>query len=178
LSHRSETRHRGRDSDDDVTRAFSLSYKQKMVERLSGTDAASARQLARETGISQETLSRWLREARSLPLMPPEKRTTKVWSIDEKIRVLAGASKLTGEELSGFLRREGLALAELEQWRMALDEEGRASKATTKRIHGLERELARKEKALAETAALLVLKKKVDQLWEDADDDTDEKSDK
>ena len=55
---------------------------------------------------------------------------------------------------------EGLLLADLEQWRMALDEEGRASKATTKRIRKLERELAHKEKALAEAAALLVLKKK------------------
>jgi transposase len=173
-----ETRHRGRDSNDDVTRPFSLSYKQKIVERLSGKGAASATQLARETGIRQQTLSRWLRDARTLPLMPPEKRTTKVWSIDEKVRVLAAASKLTGEDLTGFLQREGLSLAQLEQWRMALDEEGRASKAVTKRIHGLERELARKEKALAEAAALLVLKKKVDQLWEDADDDTDEESDK
>ena len=58
-----------------------------------------------------------------------------------------------------MLKREGLLLADLEQWRMALDEEGRASKATTKRIRKLERELAHKEKALAEAAALLVLKK-------------------
>ena len=50
-------------------------------------------------------------------------------------------------------------LGELEQWRLALDEEGRAPVATTKRIRKLERELARKEKALAEAAALLVLKK-------------------
>jgi len=41
-----------------------------MVERLTGKDAQSARQLARESGISQETLSRWLREARSLPEVP------------------------------------------------------------------------------------------------------------
>ena len=46
-----------------------------------------------------------------------------------------------------------------------LSEEGRASVATTKRIRALERELARKEKALAEAAALLVLKKKVTRLW-------------
>jgi len=48
LSHRLEPQHWGRDSDDNnVTRPFSLSYERKMVERLSGTDAASARQLAR-----------------------------------------------------------------------------------------------------------------------------------
>ena len=46
--------------------------------------------------------------------------------------------------------------------------------ATSKRIRKLERELARKEKALAEAAALLVLKKKVEDLWEDEDNDTGE----
>jgi transposase len=61
---------------------------------------------------------------------------------------------------------------------LALDEEGRSSKATTKRIRKLERELARKEKALAEAAALLVLKKKVEHLWEGEDDDTDEENEK
>jgi hypothetical protein len=44
-------------------------------------------------------------------------------------------------------------LAEYEQWRLALVDEGRASRATVKRIRTLERELARKEKALAEAAA-------------------------
>jgi hypothetical protein len=134
--------------------------------------------LAAETGVSQETLSRWLQEAHSLPLVASKKRESKNWSIKEKIRVLAEAEKLTGEQLARFLEHEGLHLAELEQWRLALDDEGRASKATTKRIRKLERELARKEKALAEAAALLVLKKKVQHLWEDEDDDTDEGNEK
>lgn len=159
-----------------MTKPFSLAFKEKMVEQLTGSDAVSARSLARGTGISQETLSRWLREARSLPLMGPRRHKSKTWTIDEKIRVLAEASKLSGSELNSLLEREGLLLAELEQWRLALDEEGRASIATTKRIRKLERELARKEKALAEAAALLVLKKKLDHLQEDEDDDTDEGS--
>lgn len=159
-----------------MTRPFSLAFKQKMVEQLTGKEAASARSLARDSGISQETLSRWLRDARSLPLMVPRQRKSKTWSIDEKVRVLAEARKVTGTELTVLLEKEGLLLAELEQWRLALDEEGRASIATTKRIRRLERELARKEKALAEVAALLVLKKKVEHLQEDEDDDTDEET--
>ena len=73
--------------------------------------------------------------------------------------MLSEASKLSGSQLTAMLQREGLLLAELEQWRLALGED-KASVATTKRIRKLERELARKEKALAEAAALLVLKKK------------------
>jgi DNA-binding transcriptional ArsR family regulator len=144
-----------------------------MLNRLTGKDAISARQLSLETGLRQQTLSRWLQDASSLSVMP-SKRQTKQWSIDEKIRVLAKASTLTGTELTDLLGREGLMLADYEQWRLALAEEGRASLATTKHIRALERELARKEKALAEAAALLVLKKKVNRLWEGEGDDTDE----
>jgi transposase len=157
-----------------MTRPFSQAYKQKMIERLTGKDAMSARQASQETGISQETLSRWLRDARSLPLMAPRKRRTKPWSIEEKAKVLMETAGLARGELTHYLEGHGLLLGEVEQWRLALEEEGRASVATTKRIRRLERELARKEKALAEAAALLVLKKKVKDLWEDEDDDTGE----
>ena len=156
-----------------MTKPFSLAFRQKMVARLTGKDAVSARQLALETGLRQQTLSRWLQDASSLPLMPP-KRPRRDWSIEEKIRVLAAASTLTGGELADFLQREGVLQAEYQQWRIALGEEGRASLATMKRIRTLERELARKEKALAEAATLLVLKKKLQALEEDEDDDTDE----
>ena len=100
-------------------------------------------------------------------------------SVDLKARILAEGSKLTGEELTAYLEREGVKLADYERWRIALDEGGRASSSTSRRIRNLERELARKEKALAEAAALLVLKKKVASLYgEDAGDDTDEENEK
>jgi transposase len=157
-----------------MTRPFSPAYKQKMIERLTGKDAVSARQMSMETGISQTTLSQWLQDARSLPVMAPRGRRAKPWSLNEKVKVLTETAKLAGGELTEYLRRQGLLLGELEQWRLALDEEGRASMVTIKRIRNLERELARKEKALAEAAALLVLKKKLTDLWEDEDDDTGE----
>lgn len=155
-----------------MTRPFSLAYKRKMVERLTGTHAVSARQLAMETGLRQQTLSRWLQDACSVPVMSP-KRSDHAWTFEEKLRVLTEAGRLTGAELTRVLQREGLLLAEFEQWRLALADDGRDSMATAKRIRALERELARKDKALAEAAALLVLKKKVAHLWGAADDDTD-----
>jgi hypothetical protein len=144
-----------------------------MVARMTGRDAVSARQLGLETGLRQQTLSRWLQEASSLPLMPA-KRPRRELLIEEKIQILAKASTLTGAELAEFLAREGVRHAEYEQWRGALGNDGRAALATTKRIRALERELAWKEKALAEAAALLVLKKKLQALEEDEDDDIDE----
>jgi transposase len=50
-----------------MTRAYSLAFKRKMIQRLTGKDALSASRLARETGVRQQNLSRWLGEARSLP---------------------------------------------------------------------------------------------------------------
>ena len=94
-------------------------------------------------------------------------------------RVLAEACRLDGEDLTAYLEREGVKRAEYEQWRLALDEGGIASTSTSKRIRQLERELARKEKALAEAAALLILKKKVDTLYgEDEDDATNGQNEK
>lgn len=157
-----------------MTKPFSLAFKQKMVARLTGTDAVSARQLALETGLRQQTLSRWLQERSSLPVMPAQRRRRN-WSIEEKIRILAEASTLTGAALQAHLGREGVPQPEYDQWRLALGDEGQASLATMRRIRVLERELARKEKALAEAAALLVLKKKLQVLEEDEDDEHDEK---
>ncbi len=138
-----------------MTKPFSLAFKQKMVARLTGVGAMSAQKLAAETGLRQQTLSRWLQEASSLPVMPA-KRPTREWSIEEKIRILATAG--TGTALTELLQREGVPRAAFDHWRLALSDEGRGSVATMKRIRALERELARKEKALAEAAALLVLK--------------------
>ena len=140
----------------------------------------TATQLARETGVRQQNLSRWLQEARSLPLMvDTPKRAPREWTIEQKARILTEGATLDGEGLTAYLEREGVTLSDYEQWRIALDEGGRASVATNKRIRRLERELARKEKALAEAAALLVLKKKVETLYgEDEDGDTNEQNEK
>ena len=162
-----------------MTKPYSVAFKQKMVQRLTGKNAVSASELARETGVRQQNLSRWLEDARSLPLVASEKTRAREWTVEQKAGVLAGAADLTGEQLSGYLAREGVRLADFESWRIALDEGGRASASTTRRIRQLERELARKEKALAEAAALLVLKKKVASFYEEAeDDDTSEQNDK
>ena len=95
---------------------------------------------------------------------------------------------MSEQELGGYLRRKGLHQAQLEQWRRRVTEaatEALSSKSSrkkasveAKRVRALERELRRKEKALAETAALLVLKKKVAAIWGDEDDSTEWKNGK
>jgi len=170
---------------------YSRKFKERMVRRMVGPAAISAKALSREVGIPQSTLSRWLRgsvagvssgEDRGQKQRSGRRERTPL----EKAELVIEASKLEGEELGAFLRRNGLHEADLEEMRRWLGErldpttarqEKKASKkakqAEQKRIRGLERELRKKEKALAEAAALLVLQKKVQQLWGAEDDDTD-----
>ena len=73
-----------------MTKPFSMAFKQKMVQRLTGNKAVSALQLARETGVRQQNLSRWLQEARSLPTMADKsKPALREWTVAEKACVLA-----------------------------------------------------------------------------------------
>ena len=91
------------------------------------------------------------------------------WTAPEKLQAVIEAAGFPEAELGSFLRRQGLHEAQLQQWRqqvLAGLEQGlsRSSKKSTpevRRLRELERELARKDKALAETAALLVLKKRL-----------------
>jgi transposase len=161
-----------------MTRPYSLAFKQKMVERLTGKNPLNQSQLARETGVRQQNLSLWLEQARSLPVVASEKRNVHRWSVEQKARILAEGSELTGDQLAAFLESSGVGLAEFERWRVALEEDGQGSSATTKRIRKLERELARKEKALAEAATLLVLKKTIESHYGHEDDDTEGQSEK
>jgi transposase-like protein len=169
---------RGEDCDTHVSKAYSVAFKQRMVTRLIGKNATSANRLAQETGVSQEALSRWRREAGNLGRVGPKPRLRK-FTPEQKIAILAAVRELEGEKLTSYLEREEATPADLERWRLALDEDGTGSLAATKRIKALERELARKEKALAEAAALLILKKKLDAYFSEGEDDgTDEETEK
>ncbi len=166
-----------------------------MVQRMTGPHARSASALATEIGVPQPTLSRWLRDASTVlsmtswdPTKPTNKPTAprrpEDWGADEKLRAVLEASALSGEALGAFLRREGLHEAQLTAWREAAsaalaDPKAPKSKRPSpeaKRVRELERELLRKDKALAEAAALLVLQKKMRAFYEAEDDDTDPKS--
>jgi hypothetical protein len=65
-----------------------------MVARLTGKDAVSARQLALETGLRQQTLSRWLQEASSLPIMPAKRAS---WRISSSEKAFCRPNTSSGE---------------------------------------------------------------------------------
>lgn len=173
----------------DYTKRYSRKFRAKMVQRMSGPGGESATALSGKVGVPQATLSRWLREAGMVGGMnekreesPPgasEARRPEDWTAEEKLKVVAEAMGLDDAELGILLRREGVHEAQLMNWREALlgsldpvGQRGASVAQERRQIRKLERELKRKDKALAETAALLVLQGKARALWGDEGDDT------
>lgn len=157
---------------------YSPEFKAAMIQRMLEPNAISARALSRETGVSQATLSTWLRRAKTTELATmshrPQDKTPQ-----DKLRLVMEAATLTGEELGAFLRREGIHSTHLEQWRSEMlvglsprSQSKREVRELKKKNKQLEKQLSRKDAALAETAALLVLQKKVQDLWGDEDGNT------
>ena len=160
-----------------MTRRFSHSLKRQLVARLSGVNSVSAAQLARETGISQQNLSRWLAEARSRPLADAGDEELCTWTVGQKARILVRAELLSGDELTVYLDGEGVQKIHYERWRRALEAAGVEDVSAAKRIARLERDLVRKERALAEAATLLILREPVEHEFQHKPngDDTQEK---
>lgn len=146
-----------------------------MVRKMLPPGAVSAKALATEMGLNQPTLSRWLKAARTVGVMD---KPAKKWTTLEKLRVVVEASALRDADLGEFLRREGLHEPQIKEWRAAAEamftDATRSRKASpeAKKIKELEREVLRKDKALAEAAALLILKKKAEAIWGAMDADT------
>ena len=140
-------------------------------------------QLAKEEGIAQGTLYSWRAEARAKgKLMPDGDLSPKGWSSVDKFAAVLETAALNESELSVYCRKRGLYPNQIKQWRMACEQANDWDRAQNKRlqdttrnadkkIKALEKELIRKEKALAETAALLVLRKKAQAIWGESEDE-------
>ena len=171
---------------------YTEGFKANLIRRMACPNGISATALAREVGVPQQSLSRWLREASAMNQpdnlsvppeshMPPKRPQDR--SAEEKLKIVMEAEMVPEEQLGAFLRRNGIHEAQLREWRSmmlsGLQKPPRPSSKTseeTRKIHQLEKELQRKEKALAEAAAIIILKKKAQSIWGDEDEPTDKKS--
>ena len=107
--------------------------------------------------------------------MPKTDTRSRSWSSAEKFAVVLETAPLNEAERAEYARRKGLYVEQIAAWMQACRDANGAlgerseNRTDKKRIHELERELNRKEKALAEAAALLVLRKKAQAIWGDED---------
>lgn len=156
---------------------YSAERKEALLKKLLPPINMSVAALAREEGISEPTLYTWRSQAKAHGVpVPGDKNLAEDWSPDAKFAVVIETATLSEIELSEYCRRKGLYVEQVQSWKQACIDGQQSSrerkqaekaqaKADQKRIKELERELRRKEKALAETAALLVLRKKLNAYW-------------
>ena len=162
---------------------YSLERKEAVLKKLLPPQSRSVGEVSRQEGISDVTLYTWRRQARAGggKVTRSGKAVPEQWPAERKLAAVIATAALTELEQGAYCRTQGLYPEQVKAWRQAcLDGQAAAgqrsqreraqSQVDQQRIRALERELARKEKALAEAAALLMLRKKLQALWgEDGD---------
>ena len=162
---------------------YSEERKAAVLSKLSPPINMTVPELARAEGICDQTLYNWRTQARKEGRpVPGSKARSEQWSAQAKLATVIETATLSEDELSRYCREKGLYPEQVRRWKadslQGFERSGerdkafrQKSQADQKKIKKLERELRHKEKALAETAALLVLRKKLDALWEDDNGD-------
>lgn len=162
---------------------YSAERKESVIQKMMPPYNTPIAELAAETGISHVTLYTWRRQARVEGIaVPADGKNPEKWSSEDKFAIVLEAASLNEAELAEYCRRKGLYVEQIEAWRKACLQANANSvakakaqreqtKQDRKQIKKLEQELRRKDKALAEAAALLVLQKKARAIWGDGEDE-------
>lgn len=162
---------------------YSKKRREAILKKMLPPENKSIAQIAEDEGICASTLYNWRQAARAEGrLLPDGDSTPEGWTSRDKFAAVLETAALNEEELAEYCRKRGLYPEQIREWREACEAANDwdrnqnkllkdARKDDQKQLKKLEAELKRKEKALAETAALLVLSKKVKALWGDDEDE-------
>ena len=159
---------------------YDATVRDAIRKRMSPPNRESVAQIARDTGITTQTLYNWrLQWQKQGQLVPATTKPPEQWPPADKLAAVIQSAALSGTELGAFCRARGLYPQQLARWRQAAEDANgpnavsmadqrdlqRKNQQQARDIRRLERELQKKEKALAEAAALLLIAKKRDVLW-------------
>jgi transposase-like protein len=162
---------------------YSKKRKEAVLKKMMAPHNRSIKELAAEEGITEATLYNWRNKARKQGLLLPDSDTgPSGWTARDKFAAVLESGSLNEQEKAEYCRRKGIYPEQLAQWQSACEVANdwdrqsaevlkNEKKASQKRIKELEKELHRKEKALAETAALLVLRKKAEAIWGNSEEE-------
>lgn len=157
---------------------YSEAFKSSVIAKLLPPHNVSVPDMVKETGISKDTLYTWKSKYRNIQSGPGTTRNQQAGSLNngEKLAVVIETASLSEIEVGEYCRRKGFYPEQITGWKNAFVQGASAANSKAEReqlkeltttIKQLEKELHRKDKALAETAALLVLQKKFQALWEE-----------
>lgn len=157
--------------------AYSPERKAAVLTKMLPPNNMPLGQLAKQEGISEATLTKWRAEARAKgQFLPDANSGPEGWTSRDKLAAVIETASMNAADLGEYCRRRGIYPEQLSVWREACERANDWERAATsqitretkddkKRIKELERDLARKEKALAEAAALMLLRKKAEAIW-------------
>ena len=157
---------------------YGQAYKDRIVARLLPPESSAIDVVSREVGISVATLERWRAEALANGSGERSGGGSQRWTAAARLQAVIATAAMDEATRSAWCREQGLYPTELDAWKQdaiaGLGEPRAASAAEARedrrRVKELERQLHRKDKALAETAALLVLSKKLSAVFHDGED--------
>ena len=156
-------------------------FREQALSKVRHRGTRSVRDIAEELNMSAGTLRKWWARSNVSVVVGapaaelPSELPAESWSAAQRLLALHKTHGLSGAALHAWCREKGLFEHQLITWRDAFcavtSPESRESKLAVRELQtrndGLQRELRRKEKALAEAAALLVLQKKFRAMWAD-----------
>lgn len=158
---------------------YSTERKESILKKLLPPNNMTVAAVAKVEGVSEQTLYNWRSEIKQKGQpVPGNKSTPEQWSAEAKLAVVIQTGALSESELSQYCRKNGLFVEQVKGWKEEClrgfqlsagqkKEAKQQSRNDKHEIQALKKELRRKEKALAEAAALLVLRKKLNALWEE-----------
>lgn len=162
---------------------YSEEFKEATVKKMMPPNPVTVSQLVRETGVSDVTLYKWRKQYRERGFaVPADDTNPENWKPQDKLAVVIETASLNEAELGEYCRSKGLYPEQIQRWKESalrgyqksdqVDQDiSRNRKEDKREIKQLKSELRRKEKALAETAALLVLAKKSRAIWGEPEED-------
>lgn len=162
---------------------YTEEMKESILKRMMPPNNESVSQISKELGITEPTLYKWRKEARIAGNPTPgDGKVSEQWSSEDKFLIVMETYAMSQADLAEYCRKKGLYKEQIEAWRdSCLNANGRESnqskqlnqelKEEKKRAKTLEKDLRKKEKALAEAAALLLLRKKAQAIWGDQEDE-------
>jgi len=158
---------------------YSVERRESVLKKMLPPNNVSIAALSKAEGISDATLYLWRKQAREQGrLMPDSDTTPNGWSSRDKFAAVMETAAMSETDVAAYCREKGIYPEQLAQWRVACEQANDWSQVSEKKLKEatqserkknkqLQKELDRKEKALAEAAALLVLRKKYNALFED-----------
>jgi transposase-like protein len=174
-----------------MSQKFTKGFKIQAVEKaLNRSPEITLVEISKTLGVSRSALQRWITQSRNYPLdsnsankhaslstMTTKEKRPQDWTLEERLNLIINSHGLSEQAISELCRSQGLFSHHIAEWKQSFitgfpTESNKQTSIKTLRteIKSLNKDLNRKNKALAETAALLVLQKKVNVIWGSSED--------